>query len=283
MHFALAKTLTIGLAVWLTTTIGLPVPSSAQEKGNKDKTELTPANIGKSGEEKGKTGDAPKVTYENGVKIVGEKTFDAAIKNGIPYIDGEEYEIDTTVVKGIGSMQLLKDLDKNEKLQYIRFSNFGDEKRIAYFIYESGIFSISKDNEGGVQFRGVIAKDGSKMFLHDAAVFLAKNGSIVATTPTTLLIITPKEAWGIAYEKLLKTKLPPLERPYISKGGTDDYVHIGDPTIKDGQQMYKIEVRLSDFEVTVNKSVPPETLLWRERADSTHPARIDSTVRVPIH
>ena len=95
------------------------------------------------------------------------------------------------------------------------------------------------------------AKDGSKIFTQRDAIFVSKDGSIVATTPTTLLIITSTEGFSIAYQSLFGN-IPPLENPTISASNDQNIVLIRDPTMTNATSKVRLELDLNTLKVKVS-------------------------------
>ncbi|MCX8194780.1 MAG: hypothetical protein N3G22_01590, partial [Candidatus Micrarchaeota archaeon] len=182
------------------------------------------ANAGAAQDEK-----KPPVRYENGVKIIGEKLFDFGFdyENKVVYIDyqGSRYTTKIKGEKGRTNMLLLELMLGTPLKQKIYHEVEGLAKNL-YLVFESGIVELSfktKVEIIGVYIAG--ASDDSKIFLHDGAIYVSPNGSIVATTPTTLLMITPKEVVSSTYKRLFGLDIK-LEKPYIIKGKDDDYAEL---------------------------------------------------------
>jgi hypothetical protein len=268
-----------------------PSISNAQTKdlaGNSGKP-VAGLMTGGKGEEKSKAREENKlpVRYENGIKIVGQKTFDVEIKNDSLYI--------TRIRIGEGRLaDMARNLDDDQKLVYlvgnmksVVYATFENSKQGAYLIFEMGIAKlIPKVLERAVEWSFVYTGDNSKIFTHEGAMFVAPNSSIVATTPTTLLVITPTSVLSVTYEALFG-KIPAFKKPNISGGRNPNEAFIRDETMRDASGAVRLELDLTTLRIYVAedrfKSVPPETRLWRERADSSRPVRADSAVRVPVH
>jgi hypothetical protein len=233
------------------------------------------------------------VRYENGIKIVGEKFFELTIENGILYIskfnlgDGRvaSYEADPKEDPNSGEIST-----STKDIKQIVYTILELKGKGGYFISDQQIIFVHPGLDS-TKIISVGPRDGSRIFTHDGAIFIAPNGSIVATTPATLLMITSHKTVSWTYESMFG-KVPPLRRPQVSQGIEEGHADLRDEAIRiKGAKPIKLDINLTDpkdpkvkivYDEPLN-SVPPETLLWRERADSTNPARLDSTVGVPVH
>jgi hypothetical protein len=266
-----------------------PNSSSGQEK---EKPVLADSSGGKDAEPRLARIPVPK----NVNKILGSENFEKVeLKDGILRImgvkKGDEYfdlkidirNIRKEIKESFGEKQM-EAFPEQMPLGVIVSIPFSSG---SYLIYPRGILLTYADEQGPLM-KAVTSLDESKIFFHDGAIFVAKNGSIVATTPTTLLVITPKEVISVTY-KASFGEVSNLKRPYIGRGTDDDHAELRDEVIKDEKGPIKLVMRLSSFEIEgiheipAFNSVPPETPLWLGRADTTVPVRIDSTAPVPIH
>jgi hypothetical protein len=194
---------------------------------------------------------------ENGEKkILGSENFEKVeLKDGILYISGLNYG------SRIADSKIdLRDLRKQikEKLGERQMQTFPEEiplgivgtpmdGRGVHLIYKSGILTITDKKS---VMTG--AADGSTIFTQDGAIFVAKDGSIVATTPTTLLLITSGYAKSTTYEQLFGAgNVPALKGPTIGKGNDDNYVDLRDAVLYNEKEKLKFQIQLVPFEVTV--------------------------------
>ncbi|HIH18574.1 TPA: hypothetical protein HA225_01205, partial [Candidatus Micrarchaeota archaeon] len=198
--------------------------TQAQTK-DKAKTELA---LLTTGEKKDVENDR-KVTYENGIKIVGEKTFDVEILNDSLYFPNSKLKNGHIGTAVINIEEILFEMElKNATVKDIKqiiYPELGEEGKKAYIVFEKGIIYILNrtDDLEAVLIKKHIPKDGSTFFVHEGAIFTKSDGTLVATTPNTLLVITPNDTWSPTYESLFG-KIPPLKRPIISGGRTLDEV-----------------------------------------------------------
>jgi hypothetical protein len=123
-----------------------------------------------------------------------------------------------------------------------------EDKNIAYIVIETEsnsvlLKSFSDLGDANESWGKVIfAKDGTKIFVGESAIYIAKDGTIVATTPTTILIIQKGENGRVknwTYEEIAGGPVPPLVSPVLDE--ENGWVRIRDPTIKDEKgNKYKI-------------------------------------------
>ena len=119
-----------------------------------------------------------------------------------------------------------------------------------YFIYDDGSINAFFKGEKGVGSTSISSLDGSKVFTHEGAIFIAPNGSIVATTHSTLLVITPNDILSVTYESLFG-KIPPLKRPTITGGRNPDEVFIRDETMMSATDVVRLALNLKTLGITV--------------------------------
>jgi hypothetical protein len=108
-----------------------------------------------------------------------------------------------------------------------------------------------------------------------------KNGGILIVTGEGLVGWLQKQ--GIYQELVSQLGIKKMEDVEVSElviSGNKKYILTCSNTSKT-VEIYTKDGEIASFKVV--NSVPPETLLWRERADSSRPVRADSAVRVPVH
>jgi hypothetical protein len=195
-----------------------------------------------------------KVTYENGIKIVGEKAFDVEIKDGILSfrgikVNGDYVEI-TADVKDEFKAKGISLGDIKQKI-YFSDAKYGNG---VYLVFDNAIVGTFPNNGKGTKtLAGFIApSDNSRIFLHDGAIFVTPNGSIVATTPTTLLIVTLSlsNSLNMTYLELFG-KIPDLKGPNISGSADANIVFVRDETMQDGTNVVRLEIDLNTLKVRV--------------------------------
>ncbi len=119
-------------------------------------------------------------------------------------------------------------------------------RKVAYYVIEkNGVSQLIQDvpefREKDIGYISVKeAPDHSKIFTHDGAICVLSDGTIVASTPTTLLAIGPK---GIKDDKNYDIELgegPDLIRPTISRFNSSkfEYAHIDDETMPGQFMLY---------------------------------------------
>lgn len=233
-------------------------PASAQEKADK----MLAANKPVAGAAKGESKQAKmKVTYENGIKIVGEKTFDIDIRGDSLYILNVKFADGRVVSAGKDKKEILakmglKNATSKDIKEIIYTTEFETSLKKAYIIFETGIMEAVDRLEDLKNIFGhhIVADDRSKIFTHENAIFLAKDGSIVATTPTTLLVITPNYKLSVTYESLFGA-IPPFKKPTISEGRTLGEVFIRDETMRNETNAVRLELDMKTLEITVAKDI----------------------------
>ncbi len=231
-------------------------PSNAQEKADKAFAANKPVAAATKSEAKPPAAKQEmKVTYENGIKIVGEKTFDVDIKNGNLYIvnarfdNGEyrSYEID--IRKKLEKMGI-----SNTSIKDIKQVIYTQNDFSAYVLFESVVMKVTPSLKDRVHIAFTRAGDASKIFTHDGAIYTSSDGSIVASTPTTLLVITPTELLSTTYQSLFGN-IPPFKKPIISGGRNSDEVFIRDETMANATGAVRLELDLKTLDINVAKDV----------------------------
>lgn len=205
------------------------------------------------GQEKGKQQNE---RIENGVKIVGEKYFDVGRHENYLYlyklkINGELKDVRIDMSKD-STESFIWNGSPIRQLIYTKL----DGLESVYLVFEKGIICVSFDKDRMVPRSGALrSSDGSKLFLHDGAVFVAADGSILATSPTTLLVNTSNGTINSTYREMFGD-VPPLKKPIFSRGKNDDYVDLRDAAIMDGNRKLKIQIDLTKLEVAVTADIP---------------------------
>ncbi|MDI6803014.1 MAG: hypothetical protein QME58_04095 [Bacteroidota bacterium] len=138
-----------------------------------------------------------KVTYENGIKIVGEKTFDIEIKKG------DIKQIIYTNIDGVGNC--------------------------AYVVAENWIDRVTPNSSFDTVHVGTLKpKDGSKIFTHDGAIYVSSDGTLFATTNTMILIMKTNTVIQRKYADRFGDGFPRLTRATIREGNGSDVVDVRD-------------------------------------------------------
>ncbi len=119
----------------------------------------------------------------------------------------------------------------------------------AYYIFENAILAVF-DREGTTKISvgGVFAKD--KIFTHEGGIFVANDGSIIATSSTTLLVMTLNKNIVVEYEDVFG-KIPPFKHPQISQGRNTSEVFIRDETMSNGITTARLEIDLKTLKFKV--------------------------------
>ena len=237
----------------------------------KTKTELTAANLGKDGESTSKTTVATKAK-------VNEKPLEYVFPTGTKAIligsYGGVVEVDSLHLLGVSSFS------GKEKDTSVKTDIDGWVHIITHPTWPGLIFATEPrngSNDIGVYVKRT--KDGSTPDVTGSSNF----GNVIAVpTNKGVIIRIVDETARIKVGYVNVTKELGVESFQNPK--TQIYIDQQTGEMKilctASNSSRKADINLGTGEVN---SVPPETPLWRERADSTHPARIDSTVRVPIH
>lgn len=225
-------------------------PASAQEQEKR----MLAANKPVAGATK--TTTAPKnemkITYENGIKIVGEPTFDIRIKDGILNTASGKINYNGNARQDIAN--ILKEfsgseIPTNNDIKQIVYANDKVKGNVAYLILKHGIVFVAPEYKGGEQIGGTRCDDKTDVFTHTGAIFVAENGSIVASTPTTLLVLTPNDMWSISYTSRFGNASLPLQRPTISGGATPEIAVLRDPVLRDSNGAIKLEINLNTLRI----------------------------------
>jgi predicted GH43/DUF377 family glycosyl hydrolase len=181
-------------------------------------------------------------------KIIGERNFDVDLKDGVLTF--------ARVKKGAGTVTMDIDLGElklniptNAEIKQRIYTTGGDG---VFLIFESGILAAFPEPNRKGTFAYTSVSDGSKIFNHQGATFLSEDGSALATTPTTLLVLNPnnKDVIAVTY-KTLFGDVPPLVMPVFSQGKDKNHVDLRDEVIKDGEKQVKVTLTLDKFKAEV--------------------------------
>ena len=125
-----------------------------------------------------------------------------------------------------------------ENIKWHEFRIINGEKK-AYFVIEtesiSVLMSSNPDFEKGDDTWGkaVCATDRTKILRNPGAVFVTEDGTIVATTPTTLLMIQTGidgKKFSRTYKEMFGEDVDNLKNPRFSGSATNDVVELRDET-----------------------------------------------------
>lgn len=184
-------------------------------------------------------------------KIIGKKTFEVDLKNGILTFSHVKKGSETVTID-MDLRKLNSNINPNAEIKQRIYTKSDDG---VFLIFESGILAAfpepnNIDGKGTIAYTS--ASDGSKIFGHRGATFLSEDGSILATTPTTLLILNPnnKDVIEVSY-KTLFGDVSPLVMPVFSQGKDKNHVDLRDEVIKDGDKQVKITITLDNFRAEV--------------------------------
>lgn len=224
--------------------IAFPRSSSGQEK---EKPVPVLPSTGPQMENATEKKELP-VRYENGIKIVGNKTFNVEIRDDSLYIrnfGGLDFAVDIKRARNMGILET----SSTKEIRQLHYQSVGKRGSGVYIIFEYGITFVVPDVQRE-RLKGVHTRspDGSKIFLHDGAIYVAPDGSIIATTPTTLLMITPNEAISYTYREIFGVDLN-LKRPYMKRGKDDNHAELTDETLKENGKQIKFVIETNPFEI----------------------------------
>ncbi|MDP2208373.1 MAG: hypothetical protein Q8K98_06330 [Bacteroidota bacterium] len=127
--------------------------------------------------------------------------------------------------KNGGNWQLPESIPKN-----ILAANVEGYDAVNYLVYEDMIVGLFKNKYGPVYGRPINAPDGSKIFTNSEAIYIAPDGSIVATTPTYALTETRTGRKASEYAGTFKG-IPALTNPTITKGNGTGFADVSDPSL----------------------------------------------------
>ena len=190
----------------------------------------------------GIAGDKDKIVAASTAKPID---FKVEIKTEILYVSGQYSEGTYSSKISLNALkQVLKEKGGNEKLAEtvpIRamISNLGELGPGLYLIYPSAIIWFNAQTEINTAVPAC-ANDGSVIFTD--VIYQRPDGSIIATTPTTLLVVTPSGGSRVAYGEF--GKVPPLEKPTITAGKDDYTVEVRDPVM--GKAKVVVDLRVKE-------------------------------------
>ena len=143
--------------------------------------------------------------------VVGEVAKDVEVKDGKLYINNINIgKNNVNIVTSIeDELQVRAKLPKNA-ITVLPITKIGN----CYLLIFENMIITGKIMPGQKTMNMMVAlvDDSSKIFTHSGAIFLAKDSSIIATTPTTLLIIMPTKAVSRTYKSMFGA-IPPLQKP----------------------------------------------------------------------
>ena len=184
----------------------------------------------------------------------GEKKMEPGPDPSLKWCDGIAIEDGKLIFRGVSahekhgdaSVDISKLLEvvgltdattANIKWQQLRIIN-GEKK--AYFVVEtermSVLMSSNPDFEKGDDTwgRALYAPDGTKIFSNSDAICVTDDGSVVATTPTTLLIIQTGmkgKKFAHTYKEMFGEDVDNLKNPRFNRSTTNDTVELRDETM----------------------------------------------------
>ena len=194
--------------------------------------ESTPANTYTVPARDGKSlGSDPSQKWCDGIEIAnGELTF-----KGIN-IHGRRGNA-TVDVKGFFDTFGITDAT-TENIKWVEFRIINGEKK-AYFVVETELMSVlvtsnpdfEKTND--TWGKAMLATDISKIFTHPGAIYIATDGAVVATTPTTLIIIQAGpygKKFSRTYKKMFGEEVDNLKNPRFNRSTIENTVELRDET-----------------------------------------------------
>jgi hypothetical protein len=159
------------------------------------------------------------------VRIVGEKTFDVDIRGGKIYVNGKEWDVD----------------ERDEKLfTYAGLTGVSSicyDGEVAYLQVRHGIIEVNRDLE---EYSFCFSEDGSNI-IPDA--MMMKDGSLLAVTPTSIMIITHRYSEMYTLQELF--------------GDVPNFIR---PTLRNGKERGQMEIR--DPLMVEDDGTPLKILIW---------------------
>ncbi len=193
------------------------------------------------------------VKLEKAIRIIGEQSFDIHIEGGVlatasgkfHYNDSGRKQMIRMLYKMTGS-----DQPTTSDIKQIVYSNDSANGALAFVVFRFGIVVLAPDNiDEDKHIRGIESGDGYEIFRHENAIFLSTNGSMVASTPATLLIVTPRDMIAISYKGRFGNDARLLEKPNITGSGFPEIVLLRDPVLRDQRGIIKLEINLDSFSI----------------------------------
>lgn len=243
-----AASVVIGLSVTSWALLS-PPPAASQVKGKKPAIAAIAGNYNDNDATKVKTPDAANGKPPEATKVPEFKT---ELKDGIIHFPTRTLDIKESLKKITGS----DNLSEKDVLRKIETPLGGVPG--FYYVFKNAVLRVSvgddRDKVGGT---GIIGE----IFTHEGAIFIAKDGSLVASSPSSILVMTPTEITNAPYRSLFGD-VPMLVKPRISGGRDDNHVDIRDEVITDGVNRLKIVVELSP---KISGEVVPDLLALGSR------------------
>jgi hypothetical protein len=158
------------------------------------------------------------------VRVLGTKFCDVEVDRDWivfrDYISRNELMFDLLFqMKGAYNQKASKIWNPNAIKQIIYSSPKEGAFEMVAFVFEYGILGITIYRDGwmlDLYYHITKPEDGSKLFFD--RVLLASTGDVVATTPTTYMIMGPDGIVIDSYDKLVKGDAPDLKNPTIREG-----------------------------------------------------------------
>lgn len=155
---------------------------------------------------------------------MAKQIYKTSLKDGQLFFEGLGNVDVKDIVKMITGNENASEKDVIRKINTVR-SDIGPG---VYYIFEKGILGAFVNKDGNSVTFGVGGHDA--IFTHEGAIYVTENGLIFASSPTTLLMVTPSGVISTRYEDDFG-KVPLLKRPIFTKGSGADHVDLRDPVM----------------------------------------------------
>ncbi len=167
------------------------------------------------------------VWQQTGFEVRGKKYFDIdSLKDGVLRLkgfefEGQHYDLEVDFARQLKDSWLAKlTLSGIRLVIYAQVEGIG---KSAYLVFTDGIMRVApdaKNRTARVSF--IYADDSSRIFIGPEQIFIAPNGAIFATTPTSSMIITGKGG-KLYVNKDSDSNFPDLQNPKFTpaEGGAD--------------------------------------------------------------
>jgi len=170
------------------------------------------------------------------VKVVGEKTFDVEINGDIVYLKnikiGDKLcEIsDNLSTEDASNTKLAW---KPGELRQIIYTKMNSWNSVA-FVFESSVIALipyMKENKLELGVAAAHADDGSRIFKEEDCLLILTDGTVLATTPTTPLVVSGYGASKGTYQDIFGD-VPELTNPRFTQGNAPNTAELKDPTMR---------------------------------------------------
>jgi len=198
--------------------------------------------------------------------VKGTPNYDVSYENGVVTFKNWNGKEDLTYWMNRDKDPLIQKMAKTP-LRLLWHADVNGAGKGVYLIFDGGIIFLAPPPIGSgriVKKMDILITNNEKLFTHDGGIIVSSKGKIIASTPSSLLIVSNYGENGsidLNYKKVFGNDAQDLVHPMFNQSD-DEHIVLRDPSIKNGAgERMKITINLTTYEIDVARDGDAATLV----------------------